>query len=138
MLTCAPLTTPFGEMLLAADAHGLTNLCLPGETLAPADHVRDALADHPLVGEVRGMGLLAAVEITADKASKKPFPPEAAVGAWIQNKAMENGVIVRAIANCVALCPPLISERKHIDELVDGLSKALDAAQAHFGATVPV
>lgn len=97
-----------------------------------------ALEDHPMVGEVRGMGLLAAVEITADKASKKPFPPEAAVGAWIQNKAMENGVIVRAIANCVALCPPLISERKHIDELVDGLSKALDAAQAHFGATVPV
>ena len=51
MLTCAPLTTPFGEMLLAADAHGLTNLCLPGETLDPADHVRVALADHPLLAE---------------------------------------------------------------------------------------
>ncbi|MBS0339194.1 MAG: aminotransferase class III-fold pyridoxal phosphate-dependent enzyme [Proteobacteria bacterium] len=94
----------------------------------------DALAGHPLVGEVRGMGLLAAVEITADKAKKTPFPPEAAIGAWIQAKAMEHGVIVRAIANCVAMCPPLISERKHIDELVDGLAKALDAAQAHFGA----
>ena len=93
----------------------------------------NALAGHPLVGEVRGMGLLAAVEISADKAKKTPFPPEAAVGAWIQAKAMEHGVIVRAIANCVAMCPPLISERKHIDELVDGLAKALDAAQAHFG-----
>ena len=92
----------------------------------------NALADHPMVGQVRGMGLLAAVEITADKANKTPFPPQAAIGAWIQNKAMEHGVIVRAIANCIALCPPLISERQQIDELVDGLSKALDAAQAQF------
>ncbi len=91
------------------------------------------LASHPLVGEVRGMGLLAAVEITADKAQRKPFPPEAAIGAWIQNKAMEHGVIVRAIANCVALCPPLISERQHIDELVSGLRNALDEAVTHFG-----
>ena len=95
----------------------------------------NALADHPLVGQVRGMGLLAGVEITADKATKTPFPPEAAIGAWIQAKAMEHGVIVRAIANCIALCPPLICERQHIDELVDGLAKALDQAQAHFGAT---
>ncbi|WP_028601482.1 aminotransferase [Ottowia thiooxydans] len=95
------------------------------------------LSVHPLVGEVRGMGLLAAVEITSDKARKTPFPPEAGIGAWIQNKAMEHGVIVRAISTCIALCPPLISERSHIDELVDGLAKALDEAQAHFGATVP-
>lgn len=95
------------------------------------------LSGHPLVGEVRGMGLLAAVEITSDKASKTPFPPEAGIGAWIQNKAMEHGVIVRAISTCIALCPPLISERQHIDELVDGLAKALDEAQAHFGAAVP-
>ena len=149
-----------GSRKIGAFAHGLTYAAHPVaaavalETIKIykerkiVEHVRSvapyflerlhALEDHPMVGEVRGMGLLAAVEITADKASKKPFPPEAAVGAWIQNKAMENGVIVRAIANCVALCPPLISERKHIDELVDGLSKALDAAQAHLGATVPV
>lgn len=98
----------------------------------------NALAQHPLVGEVRGMGLLAAVEITSDKASKKPFPSEKAIGAWIQNKAMEHGVIVRAIANCIALCPPLIVERQHIDELVDGLSQALDAALQQFGKSSPV
>ena len=51
MLTCAPLTTPFGEMLLAADAHGLTNLCLPGETLDRTDLVRVHPADHPLLAE---------------------------------------------------------------------------------------
>ena len=92
-----------------------------------------ALREHPLVGEVRGMGLLAAVEITADKAAKKPFAADRGVGAWIQNKAMEHGVIVRAIANCVALCPPLICEKQQIDELVEGLAKALDEAQKQFG-----
>ncbi len=89
------------------------------------------LKEHPLVGEVRGMGFLAAVEIVADKAGKKPFPPTAAMGAWIQARAMEYGVIVRAIGNCIAMCPPLISEPQHIDELVDGLARALDDALVH-------
>ena len=77
------------------------------------------------------MGLLAAVEIVADKAGRKPFPATAAMGAWIQNRAMEYGVIVRAIGNCIALCPPLISETHHIDELVEGLARALDDALVH-------
>lgn len=51
MLTCAPITTPFGEMLLAADADGLTHLCLPGETLDLPDLVRVEPADHPLLAE---------------------------------------------------------------------------------------
>lgn len=89
------------------------------------------LEGHPLIGQVRGVGLLAAVEIVADKAGKKPFPSDAGVGAWIQNRAMEYGVIVRAIRDCVALCPPLIVEASHIDELVDGLRRALDDALAH-------
>ncbi|MCW5259799.1 aminotransferase class III-fold pyridoxal phosphate-dependent enzyme [Verminephrobacter eiseniae] len=94
----------------------------------------DALADHPLVGQVRGVGLIAAVEITADKAARKPFEPTAGMGAWIQNRTMEYGVIVRTIAHCVALCPPLISERQHIDELFGGLSRALDDALVHVRA----
>ena len=86
------------------------------------------LEGHPMVGEVRGKGLLAAVEITCDKAAKTPFPATAAIGAWIQNKAMEHGVIVRAVSNCIALCPPLIAQRHEIDELVDGLKRAFDEA----------
>ena len=77
------------------------------------------------------MGLLAAVEITADKPNKKPFPASAGMGAWIQAKAMEYGVIVRAIGNCIALCPPLICTTEQLDELVDGLSRAFDDAQVH-------
>jgi len=143
-----------GSRKLGAFAHGLTYAAHPVAAAVALETIRlyqerrivehvqalspyffqrlQGLADHPLVGEVRGMGLLAAVEITADKASKTPFTPDKAIGAWIQNKAMEHGVIVRAIANCIALCPPLISERRHIDELTDGLTRALDEATNQF------
>jgi 4-aminobutyrate--pyruvate transaminase len=146
-----------GSRKIGAFAHGLTYAAHPVAAAVALEalaiyrerdivaHVRElapyffrrlnALRGHPLVGDVRGMGLLAAVEITADKATKAPFPAEAAIGGWIQNQAAERGVIVRAIANCIALCPPLISERAHIDELIDGLTRALDAAQARFGAS---
>jgi 4-aminobutyrate--pyruvate transaminase len=77
------------------------------------------------------VGLLAAVEIVGDKTAKKPFPAAAGMGAWIQARAMEHGVIVRSIGNCIALCPPLICEPRHLDELVDGLGRALDDALGH-------
>lgn len=92
------------------------------------------LESHSMVGEVRGRGLLAAVEIAADRTTRRPFAAEAAMGAWIQARAMEYGVIVRAVANCIALCPPLIAERAQIDELVDGLKRALDDALQHARA----
>jgi len=94
----------------------------------------NALANHPLVGDVRGIGLLAAVEVVADKENKTPFPAEKGVGAWIQARVMHYGVIVRAIGNSIAMCPPLICEHAHLDTLIDALAKALDDAQAQFGA----
>jgi 4-aminobutyrate--pyruvate transaminase len=53
------------------------------------------------------------------------------MGAWIQARAMEYGVIVRAIGNCVAMCPPLISERAQLDDMVDALARAFDDALVH-------
>jgi len=94
----------------------------------------DKLAAHPLVGQVRGVGFLAAVEVVQDKTTKTPFPAEAGAGAWVQNKLMEYGVIVRAIANSIALCPPLICERPHVDALMDALEKVLNEAKTHFGS----
>jgi adenosylmethionine-8-amino-7-oxononanoate aminotransferase len=86
-----------------------------------------SLAEHPLVGEVRGMGLIAAVELVADKASRQPFQGNA-VGGYCQKQCEERGLILRALGgNSVAICPPLIITREQIDELVDTLSAALDA-----------
>ena len=84
------------------------------------------LVDHPLVGEVRGRGLLAAIEMVANKNTGKPFEG-GAVGAFCQQRCQEHGLIVRAVAgSSIALCPPLIITEKQVDELFEKMRKALD------------
>lgn len=91
------------------------------------------LDSHPLVGHVRGVGLLAAVELVKDKQAKTPFDASLGLGNWVQKRAAHYGVIVRAIRDSIALCPPLIAEKAQIDELVDGLRRALDDATEYAG-----
>jgi 4-aminobutyrate---pyruvate transaminase len=89
------------------------------------------LADHPLVGEVRGVGLVGAVELVRDKKSKKAFDASAAMAALAAGKAQERGLIVRPIGgDSVALCPPLIITAEEIDDMFDRLETGLDQAEA--------
>ena len=82
--------------------------------------------DHPLVGEVRGKGLIAAVELVANKASKQAFD-SGEVGAFAQQACQKNGLIVRAVAgSSIAFCPPLIITTEQVDELIEKFGKALD------------
>lgn len=84
-------------------------------------------ADHPLVGEVSAIGLLGALELVADKDSKRPFEGMA-VGQFCAAAAESNGLIIRPLGgNRVALCPPLIIQNQHVDEIADKLGRALDA-----------
>jgi len=86
-----------------------------------------ALGAHPLVGEARGMGLIGAVELVADKRTRQPFEAAAAIGARCVQEALAGGLIVRAVAgDCIAVCPPLIITPAEIDELFDRLTRALD------------
>jgi len=86
-----------------------------------------ALADHPLVGEARGLGLVAGIEIVADKRSKRSFDPKAAVAPQVVRFAQEEGLIVRFLAgDIVSICPPLIITPAEIDELFDRLGRAFD------------
>jgi len=85
-------------------------------------------ADHPLVGEVRGAGLIAAVELVADKATRRPFAQTGSVGARVFAAAHEHGLIVRAIGDVIALCPPLIVNEAQLGEIVARLGRALDDA----------
>ena len=87
-----------------------------------------ALAGHPLVGETRGVGLIGAVQLVADKASKTPLPPAEGIGPMIQARALERGVILRATPEAVYLCPPLIITPAQVDDLMDELSACLDDA----------
>jgi 4-aminobutyrate--pyruvate transaminase len=83
-------------------------------------------AGHPLVGEVRGAGLIAAIELVADKSTGQAFGG-AGIGAYAQQACQDYGLIVRAVAgSSIALCPPLIITNAQIDEIMDKLEKALE------------
>lgn len=87
-------------------------------------------ADHPLVGEVRGKGLIAAVELVGDKASKEPLEKAGNLGLMVNAALLENGVISRNMLDTLAFCPPLIINEKQVDEMVDAFGKALDEVAA--------
>jgi 4-aminobutyrate--pyruvate transaminase len=82
-------------------------------------------ADHPLVGETRAKGLIGAIELVADKKSKRAFDPKKAVGAIATEILQENGLIVRAMGDAIALCPPLIIREDEINEIFDIVGKGL-------------
>ena len=86
----------------------------------------NALADHPLVGDTRGVGLIGAVELVADKATAKPFDASAGVGAHCMTRALEHGLVTRALGDVLALCPPLIISENEVDELFTSVEQALD------------
>ena len=106
------------------------------------DHVRSVmphfqerlrqLGNHPLVGEARGMGLIGAIELVNDKQSKKSFDPAVGAGPLAADLALENGLVVRAMGDAVAICPPLIINDGEIDQLFDRLSLSLDHTQAEL------
>ncbi len=89
--------------------------------------LRRRFADHPLVGEVRGTGLIAAVELVADKATHTNFDPKAKVGGRMTKLCEEHGVISRSVMNDV-LCfsPPLVISKEEIDDMLTRMEKALD------------
>ena len=93
-----------------------------------------ALSEHPLVGEAVGVGLIGAIELVADKATKRNFEPAKQAGATFGNFAQEEGLIVRPLlGDRIALCPPLVIAEAEIDELFDrlerGLAKGVDWAR---------
>jgi len=85
-----------------------------------------ALADHPLVGEVRGAGLVAGVELVRDKAARQPFDPAQGVGAVIGRHLHQHGVMTRVIGDTVAFAPPLIITEEEIDTMVSRVAQAFD------------
>jgi 4-aminobutyrate---pyruvate transaminase len=82
--------------------------------------------DHSLVGEVRGVGLIGAIELVADKKSKAPFDPKASVGGFLAQRAHDHGVIIRAMGDTIAFCPPLIINEEEIDLMFERFGLALD------------
>lgn len=84
------------------------------------------LEEHPLVGNVRGKGLIGGLELVADKQKKSRFNAGVNAGEHCMNLALEHGLIVRSIGDVIAICPPLIISDEQVDELFTKLTKALD------------
>src|SRR5262249_41132032 len=91
------------------------------QELAPScqGRLRERCGDHPLVGEVRGEGLLAAVELVADKPARTFFPDIGTVGTQCRNYCFNSGLVCRAIRDTMVLAPPLVISETEIDEILD-------------------
>jgi len=89
------------------------------------------MAEHPLVGEARGIGLIGAVELVKDKATREMFDPKLRVGMMASNNCLPFGLILRGLPfDAVGICPPLIITEQEIDILFDRLWQGLDATAA--------
>jgi len=86
------------------------------------------LAQLPIVGEVRGKGLMAAIELVSDKATRAPFSPLGSVATNVAALAYESGLICRAVRDLLALAPPLIITTQQVDDMVGILRQALEGA----------
>jgi len=84
------------------------------------------LQEHPLVGEARCLGMLAALEIVEDKNNFKRFKNSKEVVISCRDYCYENGLVMRAIANKMVIAPPLICSSEHIDEIIEKVWKCLD------------
>ncbi|MGH8439684.1 MAG: aspartate aminotransferase family protein [Pseudomonas sp.] len=83
------------------------------------------LSDHPLVGEVRGLGMLGAIELVKDKATRARYEGRGA-GMICRQHCFDNGLIMRAVGDTMIIAPPLVISREEIDELVEKARKCLD------------
>jgi putrescine aminotransferase len=88
------------------------------------------LADHPLVGQVRSLGLLGAVEIVSKRGTNERFGgKEGTAGPMVRDACIERGLMVRGIRDTIVMCPPLIITHEEIDRIVSIIGAALDACE---------
>jgi 4-aminobutyrate--pyruvate transaminase len=94
------------------------------------------LGRHELVGEARGVGMLGALELVPDKSAKKGFDKPGMIGGFFVQRAQQNGLIIRAVGDAIAVAPPLIITDAQIDEMMTKLLKTLDETHSfahHMG-----
>jgi len=128
-------TTFAGNPLAAAAATATIDELVAGEYPAKARRLgarlRDrleALASLGVVREVRGLGVLLAVELVRNPATNEPFPEGRKLGEALRGTALDNGLILRIDPDWFAVCPPLIAEERDIDDLGDRIQRSLEQA----------
>ena len=84
------------------------------------------LAEHPLVGEVRGLGLVGAIELVQNKAKRQRYPSNIGVGTWCRDACIAHGLVMRSVGDTMIISPPLIITKAQIDELIEKALLALN------------
>jgi adenosylmethionine-8-amino-7-oxononanoate aminotransferase len=96
------------------------------------------LRSHAVVGDVRGLGLFVAIELTRDRSRREDLPPDLGVDNQIAAVARQMGLFVRPLGGTILLGPPLIFTRAQAERAVDVLDTALSTVEAHLGAATGV
>jgi adenosylmethionine-8-amino-7-oxononanoate aminotransferase len=82
------------------------------------------------VGNVRGLGLMAAVEIVSDKTTRQQFPPEAGLTQKLTEAMLDRGLYTRVVMDCICLAPPLVTTDAQIDRIVSTVGETIPAVLA--------
>jgi putrescine aminotransferase len=98
-----------------------------GETAPALAAMLARLDGHPLVGEIRAIGGLGAIEIVAEPGTNRRFSPEGSAAPILRDACVERGLMVRAVRDTVIMCPPLVITTEEIGRMGDILAAALDA-----------
>lgn len=91
------------------------------------------LAEHPLVGEARGVGMLGALELVADKATRQRFEGNGKVGLLCRDFCFNNGLVMRAVGDTMIISPPLVITHAQVDELITRANTSLDLTAHALG-----
>lgn len=89
-------------------------------------------ADHPLIGDVRGVGLLYGIELVQDKRSRSPYAPAGRAGTILDRHARRRGLILRVVGDSAVFTPPLIIDEAEVEEMLGRWRGALDDAWAEL------
>ena len=95
--------------------------------------LRESFAEHPLIGEIQGTGLLAALQFAEDKPTRKRFANENDLAWQCRTFGFEEGVIIRSTLGRMIMAPALIASRSELDELVEKTRLAVDRTARSIG-----
>jgi putrescine aminotransferase len=95
--------------------------------------VREMFSNHPLIGEVRGLGLLAAMELVEDKIARRGFPRGKNAGLICRDHCFENGLVMRAIRDTMVLSPPLIISEAEVEKMLAKARLCIDLTAGDLG-----
>jgi adenosylmethionine-8-amino-7-oxononanoate aminotransferase len=92
-----------------------------------------SLSHHPTVGDVRGLGLLTAIEFVRDRTTRERFPENQGFCGRVMDLALEQGLILRQVEDIIEFCPPLIITKPEVDEMIQITDRAITQAEKEFG-----